>query len=497
MPERGITVLIFKERIMKLNKKKGFTIVELVIVIAIIAILAAVLIPTFASLIRKANESADIQACRQMNTYLAVNEVTGNKDINAVFNALKEGGMQAKDYHPLVSGRYFFWDKSLNRVLYTDYSSEKYNVLFPEEYKTATKTNGWTSLSGEIYKDTSYQISDNGDTVTITSAEQYYAFVKANKNITVKTIKFNANEIDFMGADIGIEYTQSGIYNLEGKADTNGTVLKGFTQLKANYVGNINDNKDKDYACGLIQLVKSPESNKNTITVNVQNITISKAVIGDLEVGGVGAVIGKAHCATVNLTKVKVLDSTVNGRNKVGALVGQLESKDSSLVVTNCEINNVTVNCSEGEAGKVVGCISYNGTATFDKAFNIWVKGVTLNLVEGKYTRKVVTLPENSNVKITANNTTTDLANTEGVTAVVEKLNDAGAANGHRLFYKNAYVLLEYEKNPWNVTSKVIVGTSTLIELKKEKVEATERYSSVVVGEGTYTDMTAMCGIIG
>ena len=35
----------------KLNHKKAFTVVELVIVIAIIAVLAAVLIPTFAGLI--------------------------------------------------------------------------------------------------------------------------------------------------------------------------------------------------------------------------------------------------------------------------------------------------------------------------------------------------------------------------------------------------------------------------------------------------------------
>ena len=34
------------------NSRKGFTIVELVIVIAVIAILAAVLIPTFSSLIK-------------------------------------------------------------------------------------------------------------------------------------------------------------------------------------------------------------------------------------------------------------------------------------------------------------------------------------------------------------------------------------------------------------------------------------------------------------
>ena len=56
---------------MKLNKRKGFTVVELVIVIAIIAVLAAVLIPTFAGLVRKANISKDTQLVRNLNTALA------------------------------------------------------------------------------------------------------------------------------------------------------------------------------------------------------------------------------------------------------------------------------------------------------------------------------------------------------------------------------------------------------------------------------------------
>ncbi len=43
---------------MKKMNKKGFTIVELVIVIAVIAILAAVMIPTFGGIIEKANKSA-------------------------------------------------------------------------------------------------------------------------------------------------------------------------------------------------------------------------------------------------------------------------------------------------------------------------------------------------------------------------------------------------------------------------------------------------------
>ena len=54
---------------MKRNNKKGFTIVELVIVIAVIAILSAVLIPTFGSVINDANAVAAKQEAR--NGYLA------------------------------------------------------------------------------------------------------------------------------------------------------------------------------------------------------------------------------------------------------------------------------------------------------------------------------------------------------------------------------------------------------------------------------------------
>ena len=44
-----------------LKNKKGFTLVELVIVIAVIAILAAVLIPTFSNVVAKANASKELQ----------------------------------------------------------------------------------------------------------------------------------------------------------------------------------------------------------------------------------------------------------------------------------------------------------------------------------------------------------------------------------------------------------------------------------------------------
>ena len=61
---------------MKRNNKKGFTIVELVIVIAVIAILSAVLIPTFTGIVDKAEATADLQNARNAYTEYLVDHPT-------------------------------------------------------------------------------------------------------------------------------------------------------------------------------------------------------------------------------------------------------------------------------------------------------------------------------------------------------------------------------------------------------------------------------------
>lgn len=62
---------------MKRNNKKGFTIVELVIVIAVIAILSAVMIPTFSGIVEKANKSAAQQEANNIyKNYLIDHDYT-------------------------------------------------------------------------------------------------------------------------------------------------------------------------------------------------------------------------------------------------------------------------------------------------------------------------------------------------------------------------------------------------------------------------------------
>lgn len=64
---------------MKKKLKKGFTLVELVIVIAVIAILSAVLIPTFGNVISNANDSAAKSEVSNAITQYTTNQASNNQ----------------------------------------------------------------------------------------------------------------------------------------------------------------------------------------------------------------------------------------------------------------------------------------------------------------------------------------------------------------------------------------------------------------------------------
>ena len=113
------------------SRKKGFTLVELVIVIAVIAILAAVLIPTFSSLVKKANLSADQQAVRQINTLLATEFATEKPEtLKEVVDMLDANGYDVHALEPLTEGYKFAWDKENNQIVFlTEAEATAYETL--------------------------------------------------------------------------------------------------------------------------------------------------------------------------------------------------------------------------------------------------------------------------------------------------------------------------------------------------------------------------------
>ena len=112
---------------MKKLNRKGCTIVELVIVIAVIAILAAVLIPTMSNLIKTAQTSADVTLVKNVNLILATERATEGKNATmqeALDDAL-EGGYDVKKLTPTNSDNHILWDQeSDNFVLF---ANGKYN----------------------------------------------------------------------------------------------------------------------------------------------------------------------------------------------------------------------------------------------------------------------------------------------------------------------------------------------------------------------------------
>lgn len=119
------------------QRRKGFTIVELVVVIAVIGILAAVLIPTFSGLVQRANLSADQVAVKNMNTVITTSSILEGdlEDYTVVRRVLDEAGFNADNLVPTAKDHKFYWNKKHNIIMLVDCSNEdstQWQVVYPE-----------------------------------------------------------------------------------------------------------------------------------------------------------------------------------------------------------------------------------------------------------------------------------------------------------------------------------------------------------------------------
>ena len=166
-----------------MNKnRKGFTIVELVIVIAIIAILAAVLIPTFASLIAKANVSVDTQLVRNLNNALA-QEKAGGENNKTMYDALMMVKSAGYDIDTIVSksGNNIAWDSKNDRFVLIDPNNDTY--IYPTESGAGSQTIANPVDFFVIYNE-------------VPTAQKYSIYLSKNATVTEAnvTVGFDAGE---------------------------------------------------------------------------------------------------------------------------------------------------------------------------------------------------------------------------------------------------------------------------------------------------------------
>ena len=394
---------------MKHTNKKGFTIVELVIVIAVIAILAAVLIPTFSNLIKKANESSDVQAVRQMNTFLAADGAVTPTTPGRLLDVLKEGGFDAENYKPIIANRAFFWDRSLNQILYVDTTTGE--VLFPKKVEANQATwyslNGSTTLFGQTVSenllpeapaaDQTFAVANGADFIKVAE------FIKKNQE-SYNTLKGKitielTDDINLMGADVNFtDKNTSGLdVVIKSSDDEQQRTITGLyiSDDHATSGHSADGTNRNDYGHSLFYYIRN---------LTVENIAVEYSVIGGYKASQAGFFAGQVG-GTATFTNVSVKNCTIQGNRKVGVLCGYTHGK---LSFTKVVIEDCTVASAWGEAGGIIGLVD-SASITFGQEVvtekDLTVTNVTVSIANVDGFKKDTA---------TSGNTTYDVIQKEG-----------------------------------------------------------------------------------
>ncbi len=110
-----------------MNKKNSFTLVELLVVMAILGILSLVGVVTYSKLTDKAKNSNDNYIVIQMNNALRNYQVDSKiESISDVYKALNYSSL-LDDLTPSTINTYYYWDSTTNNILYVNDSKEVLN----------------------------------------------------------------------------------------------------------------------------------------------------------------------------------------------------------------------------------------------------------------------------------------------------------------------------------------------------------------------------------
>lgn len=166
---------------MKTNKK-GFTLVELLVVIAILAILATVAVAGYSSFIESAKESNDETLVAQMNKILEANEAVDGKNgsiVEAMNDVLNEG-ITFDQFTLSASGHIVVWDKTTDRFVIVD----------------SDNADGYETIEGAT--DTALEVNEEGNYII---DKDVIIDLEGKITLDDKKIEINANVV-FVGGEI-------------------------------------------------------------------------------------------------------------------------------------------------------------------------------------------------------------------------------------------------------------------------------------------------------
>ena len=281
------------------SKKKAFTLVELVIVIAVIGILAAVLIPTFSGVIERAHVAADQATVGNMNTQLALGSVRyadfriayAEEEINlhtasGARTYLLENGFKDSDFTPKAKDTGYLYDKTECRVLIVkvengaateatfpaNYVSIGFTTIDPALYEIFTPELTLTNLTEEQHVHTVEEIPAVEPTCTepgLTEGKKCSVCGEVLETQTVIPAGHTEEEIPAKPATC----TESGL--TEGKkCSVCGEILQAQTEIPATGQHKDENSDNQCDVCSVFLIAYSLNGETKTASVSPDNVTV-------------------------------------------------------------------------------------------------------------------------------------------------------------------------------------------------------------------------------
>ena len=292
---------------MKKNNKKGFTIVELVIVIAVIAILAAVLIPTFSSIIKKAKISNDTVLAKNLTTAIATESITSKPtSMEEVVTKLYNAGFVLENLSPTTEDYFYGWDSKNNQIILI---SDKYSVVY--ESAKSTPVDVYVATTGEFAQ----KLAEAGYSLYLTTRTDS---VVTNNFINVDTGDYTLNTLS-MTAGNDAEVTLKGTIGSVTVSNASGTVHQyaSVTNLKVNAIAN-----NSYHVYGAVKNADLTElSNGKLVVEPIGQVNTLKVAATPSRVTVVNkGVIDEAFKGEDTVSKGKVIEGVMdNTSNTIGA----------------------------------------------------------------------------------------------------------------------------------------------------------------------------------
>lgn len=403
--------------------RRAFTITELVIVIAVIAILAAVLIPTFANVIENSKKSHDSQYEHELNVALAGytnSHGSAPKDYEELMLALAEYDLCDTSNPFLLAtalkqdNTYLVWYPSTNTIALvndTDY------VIVPNT--TVGLGNAVTVMPRQaVGNDTllGYRLCNTGLPDSVTLANEYLVIYEEYNGNIANYVTNNAGRIQeiansmqnagwgnaFLGsmnnAQAGYMYNESTANNLKEQARTNSALTIAVT-VPDDYATDETSKAtvDQSVRSGLATIATL--SNSADTAALLENKTISFEAAGgnaDTALEGVVVDMSGTQINSIGTTYRKAYDGS-----KVNAGIAKVETGTVSVNFGGLEITgmNVTANSliasgaeyqDEGDNGYPGGSYAFTyglfGTVHADEGDTVTISNLKISNVNANLT---------------------------------------------------------------------------------------------------------------